>query len=59
MNTGALLFAFDSEIKYTKLAIECAKRIQQYLDIPVSLKYPLSSKNKNPDSRITTILYSF
>ena len=37
MNTGALLFAFDSEIKYTKLAIECAKRIQQYLDIPVSL----------------------
>ena len=37
MTTGALLFAFDSEIKYTKLAVECAKRIKQYLDIPVTL----------------------
>jgi len=37
MTTGALLFAFDSEIKYTKLAIECTKRIQKYLDIPVTL----------------------
>lgn len=37
MNCGALLFAFDSEVKYTKLAVECAKRIQNYLKIPVSL----------------------
>ena len=37
MTVGALLFAFDSEIKYTKLAVECAKRIKQYLDIPVTL----------------------
>lgn len=35
--TGALLYAFDSEIKYTKIAVECAKRIDQYLDIPVTL----------------------
>jgi len=35
--TGALLYAFDSDIKYTKIAVECAKRIHQYLDIPVSL----------------------
>jgi hypothetical protein len=37
MTVGALLFAFDSEIKYTKLAVECATRIKKYLDIPVSL----------------------
>ena len=37
MTTGALLFAFDSEIKYTKIAIECARRIKHYLDIPVTL----------------------
>ena len=37
MTVGALLFAFDSEIKYTKLAVECAKRIKHYLDIPVTL----------------------
>ena len=35
--TGALLYAFDSDIKYTKIAVECAKRINQYLNIPVSL----------------------
>ena len=37
MTTGALLFAFDSEVKYTLLANECAKRIKRYLNIPVSL----------------------
>lgn len=37
MNNGALLYAFDSEVSYTKLAIKCAKRIKKYLDIPVSL----------------------
>jgi len=37
MTIGALLFAFDSEIKYTTMAIECARRIKQYLNIPVSL----------------------
>jgi hypothetical protein len=35
--TGALLYAFDSEIKYTKIAVECAKRIDHYLHIPVTL----------------------
>ena len=35
--TGALLYAFDSEIKYTKIAVECAKRIHHYLGIPVTL----------------------
>lgn len=37
MTIGALLYAFDSEIKYTKIAIECATRIKQYLNIPVTL----------------------
>ena len=37
MNTGALIFAFDSEISYTRLAIECASRVTKYLDIPVTL----------------------
>ena len=46
MTVGALLFAFDSEIKYTKLAVECAKRIKQYLDIPVTL---VTDKSINAD----------
>ena len=37
MTTGALLYAFDGEICYTKFAVACARRIRQYLDIPVSL----------------------
>lgn len=37
MSTGAIIFAFDSEIQYTKLAIECAKRVKHYLDIPITL----------------------
>ena len=37
MKTGALLFAFDGEIAYTKIAQECARRIKKYLDIPVTL----------------------
>jgi hypothetical protein len=37
MTTGALLYAFDGDICYTAFAIECAKRIKKYLDIPVSL----------------------
>jgi len=38
--------------------ISC-KSYEVLLNIPVSLKYPLSSKNKDPDSKIITILYSF
>ena len=37
MNKGALLYAFDSKVKYTKLAIKCAKRIKKYLKLPVSI----------------------
>lgn len=37
MTTGALLYAFDGEICYTKFAVACAQRIKLYLDIPVSL----------------------
>lgn len=37
MTIGALVFAFDSEILYSKLAIECASRIKKHLDIPVTL----------------------
>ena len=37
MNAGALLYAFDSDIKYTKIAVECAVRIQKHLNIPVSI----------------------
>lgn len=37
MTIGALLYAFDCEICYTKLAVGCARRIQKYLNIPVSL----------------------
>jgi hypothetical protein len=37
MTVGALIFAFDSEISYTSLAVECASRVIKYLDIPVTL----------------------
>jgi hypothetical protein len=37
MTVGALLYAFDGEICYTKFAVACAQRIKLYLDIPVSL----------------------
>ena len=37
MTVGALLYAFNSDIDYTKIALECAKRIREYLDIPVSI----------------------
>lgn len=37
MNTGAVLYAFDGEICYTNLAVECAKRIKKHLDLPVTL----------------------
>lgn len=37
MTIGALLYAFNGDIPYTKFAIACAQRIQQHLDIPVSL----------------------
>jgi len=47
MTTGALLFAFDSEIKYSKLAVECARRIKEYLGIPVTLV-----TNKRVDSKL-------
>ena len=34
---GAIIYAFDHEIAYTKLAVDCAKRVQKHLDIPCSL----------------------
>jgi len=37
MTVGALLYAFNSDINYTKIALECANRIRKYLDIPVSI----------------------
>jgi len=37
MTVGALIFAFDSEISYTRLAVECASRVKKHLDIPVTL----------------------
>ena len=37
MTVGALLYAFNSDINYTKIALECANRIREYLDIPVSI----------------------
>lgn len=38
MTTGALIFAHNnSGIDYTKLAVYCANRVKQFLDIPVSI----------------------
>tara|TARA_R100001163_G_C5065740_1_gene203762 strand:+ start:174 stop:932 length:759 start_codon:yes stop_codon:yes gene_type:complete len=35
--TGALLYAFDSDIRYTQIATECAIRLKKFLNIPVSI----------------------
>jgi len=37
MSTGAIIFAFNGDIEYTRIAQECAKRIKQHLNIPVTL----------------------
>lgn len=38
MNTGALVFAFNNNsIDYVAIAVECAKRVNRHLDIPVTL----------------------
>lgn len=37
MNTGALVYAFDGDIQYTKIAAECAKRVKTHLGLPTTL----------------------
>ena len=37
MNTGALIYATDGDIEYTRIAQECARRVEQYLDIPSTI----------------------
>lgn len=37
MTQGAVIFAYDTDIHYTAIAQEAGRRIQQYLDIPVTL----------------------
>ncbi len=34
MSTGALIYATDGDIQYTRIAEECARRVQHYLGIP-------------------------
>jgi len=37
MTTGALVYATDGDIQYTRIAEECARRVEQYLNIPVTI----------------------
>lgn len=37
MSTGALIYATDGDIAYTKIAHECALRVEKYLDIPSTI----------------------
>lgn len=53
MTIGALLYAFDSDIKYTKIAIECAERIRKYLEIPVTLVTDVPLENNIFDKVVT------
>ena len=52
MTVGALLYAFNSDIDYTKIALECAKRIREYLDIPVSIVTDQPINNSTFDKEI-------
>lgn len=37
MNLGALIYATDGDIEYTRIARECARRVEQYLGIPSTI----------------------
>lgn len=37
MSTGALIYATDGDIAYSRIAKECARRIEKYLDIPATI----------------------
>ena len=37
MNTGCLIYATDGDIAYTRIAQECARRVEQYLGIPSTI----------------------
>lgn len=37
MTTGALIYATDGDIEYTRIARECARRVEHYLDIPATI----------------------
>jgi len=37
MSTGALIYATDGDIAYSRIAQECASRVEQYLDIPATI----------------------
>jgi len=37
MNIGALIYATDGDIEYTRIARECAHRVEQYLGIPATI----------------------
>jgi hypothetical protein len=52
MTVGALLYAFNSDINYTKIALECANRIREYLDIPVSIVTDQPLNNSTFDKEI-------
>ena len=43
MSTGALIYATDGDIQYTKIARECARRVEQYLGIPSTIVQGSSS----------------
>ena len=37
MSVGALIYATDGDIKYTRIAQECVKRVEMYLGIPATI----------------------
>ena len=37
MSTGALIYATNGDIEYTRIAEECSRRVEQYLNIPVTV----------------------
>jgi len=37
MSTGAIIYAADGDIQYTRIAQECSKRVELYLNIPATI----------------------
>jgi hypothetical protein len=63
MSTGAVIFAQNNKnVDYVKLAIYCAERIKQYLEIPVSIitdstNWLLDSYPNHPFDQIISVNY--
>lgn len=59
MSKGALLFAFNSKIDYFKMAVSTAKRINHFLNIPVSVVTDVPNIADNYEYKFDNVIYGY